>query len=164
MAPSCVTAFATFRFRVLQAQKLMEVEKTVGQAKVEEELEGEVIIGPSGEVVKPSFYTPLFLSGIKLYFFLSHTVSLLYEFPFSFRSSSIRTNICLPDLPARSPLFIYGCFIWRCVIRRGRGQTDNERIWSRLGLFMGGSRGCQHWQRRRCRGCWVRYFSLLGIA
>ena len=40
----------------------MEVEKTVGQAKVEEELEGEVIIRPSGETVKPlsSGYIPLF--------------------------------------------------------------------------------------------------------
>ena len=60
----------------------MEVEKTVGQAKVEEELERQVIIRLSGGAVNPlsSGYTPLF-SGIKLSLFLCHTVSLLYEFP-----------------------------------------------------------------------------------
>ena len=46
---------------MLQAQTLMEVERTLGQAK-EEEPEGEVIVGPSGEAVKPSSsgYTLLF--------------------------------------------------------------------------------------------------------
>ena len=63
MAPSHVANFCCFSFQsVLQAQKLVKLEEMVGQGVQEEEPEGEVIAGPSGEAVESwsSGYTPSF--------------------------------------------------------------------------------------------------------
>ena len=51
----------------LQERKMAKLEEIVGKGKVEEEPEGEMIMGPSGEAVgsSGSGNTPFFLFGIK---------------------------------------------------------------------------------------------------
>ena len=93
---------------------MVELEKIVGQEKTEEELEGEVIAGPSGEVVEP------LSSGNTPFFLWNQVIPLVIQFHccmgsllFFSKTDPPDKNICLPDLPARSPLFIWGCLICR---------------------------------------------------
>ena len=52
---------------MLQAQKMVKLEEMVGKGKAEQEPEGEVIVGPSGEAVEQSSgNAPSFLFFFKI--------------------------------------------------------------------------------------------------
>ena len=93
---------------------MVKLEGMVGKGKAEEEPEGEVITGPSREVVEPlsSGNTPFLLFGIKLsfqsYSFIAVWVSLFFS-----KTDPSDQNICLPDLSVRSHLFIWDCLMCR---------------------------------------------------
>ena len=67
---------------MLQARKLVKLKEVVGESREgEEELEGEVVVGPSGEaVVYSSGNTPLFFPN-KSFHELYYTLPLVGEFP-----------------------------------------------------------------------------------
>ena len=67
---SCNLVIATlFHQSVLQAQKVVRLEEMVGPGKQEEEPEGEIIVGPSGEALEPldSGNIPFFLELTDLF-------------------------------------------------------------------------------------------------
>ena len=71
-----------------------------------------------------------------------------------FKADPSDQNICLPDLPARSPSFIWDCLICRWVIRGWRDQGHHSGpVWGRLGPFMDRSRVDASFSRRW--GAWV---------
>ena len=55
IAPSCVklSNCCSFPQSVLQAQKMVKIEQTVGPERWEEEPKGEIIVRPSGEALEP---------------------------------------------------------------------------------------------------------------
>ena len=112
----------------------MEMEKTVGQAKVEEEPEGEVIVGPSGEEVKPSSsgYTPPFFSKADP---LDQTSAYQIFQPDSLCSFGIVS--CADESSQGEEAR---------VKMKEEYEVDQAWSWVEVGV-------CQHWQRRRHRGC-----------
>ena len=83
---------------------MVKLEEMVGKGKAEEELEGEVIDGPSGEVVEPLSLGKALSLSLELNYLSNHTVSMLHWFPFFFQKLiyQIKTSayqIFQPDPP-----------------------------------------------------------------
>ena len=131
----------------------------MGQGKTEEELEGEVIVGPSEKAVG-SQVIPLSFS-LELNYLSNHAVSLLYGFPLFFKNWSYQIKTSAYQIIQPDPLCAFGIVSLadessKSEETKATTQEEYEVDWAHSWIK---ARGCQLWQKRRCRGYWIRYFS-----